>query len=1532
MPAKRKAKDGVAETLHDDDDDDDEHFSGTDDEDPDPAETCFRQAKTSRTSRAARPPSPSERAKTEAWRLANLKADELESKDLVRMGRMAPPSWHLTPRFTMRGSSASTISTGTSSQGKGKKVKQEPKDAEASQAESTSGFASTSHVLALHAKGVSIGQSEPAYLSYYQHLPPRVTALSSGSMRSGSVRASIVGPHKKDKAGGSQQTTRVNQLDLLAAWASGATAVAVTLGIAKAHIRKHGLQPANPACTYAVSGLDILTSSPRVSDLFFTTSTARLLVHALPTRLRTFSFLDTMASVASKELDVELLSSDVRQTSTALTSICKLVTEDKKGLTVWASWILLCFMSSDSRLRSLMEPLHITDMDLAVANVYQAWGRAEVTRRARLKTSKLQSIVNRFKTYMEEKCIQPEILAKMKQEADEASQQLKDERLWVISAKRKRGDLASQSTSSGQSSAAGGFCEYWEAAFESEFSEVLKAVITRSKTSAEQATLANLRGQLNADVVATNDILVNVATRNAVSSAQAVAHFVLVGNEDVPQSMTWVCRDHNAQMQSHIGISRSSEDLSNSSIHVCKLAPRNLQPRSAIPHTVLTWSLGVRNTTPSDPDSSVVPAVVETYAHLQALRRLHTIQEQEYLDNVDDDLPNGSVVVFDHPLQRPSKTFFPKRAEKLRQAVLDRAKKLASEGAMPSTLSGVSRSKITFRARIVQPQSAHAIGNKIADSMVLHAQSRFPTDIPSMHESVSCRALHRSTLDAPQDPIATPASNLGLSLEVNECVRSMKRGKTNGNSPCRMFAGVANPTEMNEKAINEHDRPVMILPIVDVEVEHTNYNVTSNALPSRPDACLQEAVITFTVAGDSPIRIPECLSLFEKKVHRLRREEQTGGRVLDTLMEAMGVLLASAIRSSELNDVSNSMVAGGVNTAIASAKRIPLADKNVWMLLTPYQCYRTGLIGPPLELVTTAWAQTARVGFDMGTSGASGIKASAYVADQRHHGKLLSSPSQVDELCVDSGTSHYMQVDSKRYSAIPVECRGIPHMGLPNVHRCYESHDSGLETIRKEAGITEATSDNIQCLAFGPYSERLPPHIVESADPTCGKQFRNPCDSMNSAGLAFQVDGTLADLSIMRAPLIRRLSTTSPRDNLFASAHPYVQVFFNAMCTFALLARTAFRTCNPKTDQQDPDASPATELRFLFDLIHAFHTGSPIPKGSTFLWASHACILLNVCYPADTAIAVNIIHDVYAMAPSVCVDVMKEQAARGDAVVGAPLTSMGFSEHGLRAANSFWTSFSRNRNVCKNAWDAISPLLERILERDGTYDNTLADINLMALDLDTALRAVWIVHSPDGTAAPVAPSALAGVANTTRILAKHMEPIFVGRVNADGSREDARGSVIGCMPCAYHQILTLLMGAHIDGTNVQYSRNEGQLCYRPSSAADVLTKKRKHRSCKSISLFGTEGDEQCAGTRDEKLAMCRLQRLAWKQNISIMKPLFYAIAIPKPDSIRIRGDRESVLFRQERRFQYSLQQKTTNLEQSVADAFAAATKRVFELQ
>ena len=117
------------------------------------------------------------------------------------------------------------------------------------------------------------------------------------------------------------------------------------------------------------------------------------------------------------------------------------------------------------------------------------------------------------------------------------------------------------------------------------------------------------------------------------------------------------------------------------------------------------------------------------------------------------------------PVAQP---FLPKRAEKLRSLVSHRASMLATDGSMPCTLSGVVRSMITFQARIVQPQSSVDIGSAIASSIARHCQnSSSASDMPPMHESISCRAKHKTTVDAPREVTITIVSNTAENIASN---------------------------------------------------------------------------------------------------------------------------------------------------------------------------------------------------------------------------------------------------------------------------------------------------------------------------------------------------------------------------------------------------------------------------------------------------------------------------------------------------------------------------------------------------------------------------------------------------------------------------------------------------------------------------------------------------------------------------------------------------------------------------------------------
>ena len=123
------------------------------------------------------------------------------------------------------------------------------------------------------------------------------------------------------------------------------------------------------------------------------------------------------------------------------------------------------------------------------------------------------------------------------------------------------------------------------------------------------------------------------------------------------------------------------------------------------------------------------------------------------------------------------------------------------------------------------------------------------------------------------------------------------------------------------------------------------------------------------MCGDAPVRLPELLDLFA-------REERADG-TQQTCSRSSRSSARGAARASELNDASTSVAAGHVNSSIASAKRILVGDLNMRLFCTIFQVYSVGTSNVPRSFETTQWSGTYGAGFDVGTSGGIGIRASS---------------------------------------------------------------------------------------------------------------------------------------------------------------------------------------------------------------------------------------------------------------------------------------------------------------------------------------------------------------------------------------------------------------------------------------------------------------------------------------------------------------------------------------------------------------------------
>jgi len=879
-------------------------------------------AASARASRAARSPPPSDAAQTDAWAAVARAATAREAEQgLARLDRQ--PVVTFTAKLG-RGGSRSDYA--------GSAARPAPK---------------LSHVFSLQ-RPIESNARESSFLVYQSVLPLESASLAAAGMRSNSVRASVVHKVRKTQGGG-QQTTRNNLQDLSASWAGQAASVAIALGAAEAAFGA----ARSPGATCAASAAPLVAGARARPDraLFVMTSSTRLLPHALPTRINAHNFLTTMQGFAMSELEAGAIRSLVPQQVASLRTICNHIVDKTDGVSIWAAWVLLVHMLSDPRLRRLVQASPVSDGEVAVAYLFTNYARAEVTRRARAaqkeaaeKAAAKQAAKGKAgkagkatagKAGKVTAAKRAKTAAPKAPSADDKSDGNGDDKSDDDDARTVEAQVALQTVadkqtlslkrkrpaSSGVVQVSGGVLDYWSAALASEYASILKLMITQSKALANQASIQTLTGQAPAGFdVERNALLVNISSANAVKSAEALSSLVVTTAERVPKIVTWRCRGADGKVGVHTGLARSQADASNTTLHAVAMPPSEAQEASG--HHAVLWSLAVRNTTPHDASTSLVPGVAEGLAHH------HHVAE--------------------HGVPQRHRA----RATRVLDTVAQRTQRAACDGSLDVALTGVARGFVALRAKLVVSESQLRTGALVAERMrAADFAARERARCEGWGDFETRTVLSEEPLPAAPEPYATPASNLTLALEANEQARVLLRGKCRRGDPCRHICGVISATEMGEVACEEHDRPQPLLPIVDCRVEFLDHGEPGQPLPSRRDASLRTAAITLTVCGDAPVRLVDLLEL-----HLRRPAAGLPRRVHHT--QALALLHGGVARASELNDVTASISAGHVNSSIASAKRILVGDLNMRLYLTLYQANKTRNFEPHTRTHTHAHTHT----------------------------------------------------------------------------------------------------------------------------------------------------------------------------------------------------------------------------------------------------------------------------------------------------------------------------------------------------------------------------------------------------------------------------------------------------------------------------------------------------------------------------------------------------------------------------------------------
>ena len=1375
------------------------------------------RARSQRASRAAHPPPPS--TLVEAAERARAIADSLEAD-----GRTLYPNPVLRASHVERGTATPT------------------KRSKRSHAES--------HLLSIHARDISSLAGEPAWSSFFSSLPlsPHGVLLTA-ALRSSSVRVSSV----TEKAaalvsanmGSSQQSSRICTQGVTAAWAAQAAACLVSLGIANAG-------RSDPRATGAASPIALVKG--HTAPTFVVPSNATSLGNALTVRLAESNLLETMTRVAEKELKNRLISSRIRQPpKSCLRDLCARVVNNTRGDLVWLCFALLNYLAAEARGRELLRGFPITDLDVAVADAFLRYGCAEVTRRARLSEAQLLAEAEELHIRggedldAEPGTLVGEMLRIANEEQseagteetiilDDAGESSEDEDLSELRGGRGFGNrqpplaasskLAKVSTAartasrlelalgvntavlaakrkrhSGTCNGAYNVLAYWWAAVHSQHAYVLLVLISSSKKAAMEAAETTVVRQVEGGS-SVNPLVHELSRSSVVKSSAALK--VLLKTTDVPQAVAWRA-PHLGGV--HVGMARSEDDLQRVALLACNEAP--LEVHVAENHTRMAWV----SATQLPCREGQLPGVLETVHRLgmkesEGASRVRAASIKERIANMMNTKPAGLAY------------------------------------------TGVARGVLTFSVKLVVAEDQQKRGREMAETLA-SLQDKHRGNGRAAHPMEVAAVLQRAPLGS-AEPLATPGSNLGLALLASECLRPLYRLRPRSGNPARVFLGLQTyPGEQSDASVDLYNKPNAVLQLVDVAFEPEDGEPPR--LTSRPDALHLAGALSFTVAGDSPVRLPEAAVL------------------LDNFMQARALVLAAASTASFVEEQNNQMAAGSLNAAVASAKRVLVADNQKFLRLTPWQVYRVGHRSVRSSFESTAWAGAYPVGLELGSGGGLGRNCSAETADRRNHGKLLMGQEVADEFCTALAENMFLIVSDRHYDKVPVAARGIPHHALPGLHQFLDHVADGLDSVREKLCIAAPTVDSLQALPFGPFAESLAPNCSKD-DATEGTRFRNRYDRLDSDSRSFLVDATVEDAAIFREPLCRRLEVLDVHDNPFAHPHEQFSSLLNALATVALLTRVLW-----------PDRPPREQVALLYQELQALHRVDAEQTAQSRLLALDAMVLFHASvYPQDLRVGEPTVPEQYVEAHAA--------AARRAAVnPWEPASEPQMLDSPL------WRAMSR---PVRPAWPPLADLMAKLLELDGRYDLSLQTLDEVKELVDGVLRGSWNAASPDGVAPPPHGHPVSEARSPEDVTSAHLMPIFVDRFDEHSdSWVEQRGSPVGVKLGGFRQLIALMLGSHMQGVSVQLVRNEGGLLLRASAAPDILTATGKPRSEKAVSPISVEGDNAAFGTRAGKMRGCARQRKAWDANLRLLMPLCIKISPPRGDAVkRHRGELSTTRF------------------------------------
>jgi len=1320
---------------------------------------------------------------------------------------------------------------------------------------------------------------------------------------------------RKTSEAAAQQTTRVHIGSVgvadVAYQITTALVVGVGTSMAKQSLKNGDVRICNPHCSFAFDGNDILDNSTS-KPVFFVVSSAEHFCEVAPRSVCKRDFLQVSMSLAKKQLDSKYISSFASQCTTHLDLTCQKIVHSTDGTKIWFSWALLLYMVSDVRMHPLLDAEGFTDFDVALAEAMSAYGHLQVGNRSRRqseefsqqmrvvsdgnlvgetseqKRAQLVAVMGTLKAMTDDWNVGAPVHQhganedEEEESDDEAestdtalsnsstvsletmSSAIRVKRNTLLSKKIRRcpsrgdvphgssGRTASASKRAKYTGAYGvRLLEFWHLHFAQSDCGVfgplacsgesthkimisncsLKHLVSESSDASIRAAERVLQWQM--DTLQPDDDLLKISRESALYTRSQMLNLLIQDKNESYGTSAWMVRTSpcSSDVQRCVGTGRvlaGHAGTGRALIMAC-VSPCEVGCDWVVPpdhhHTKVAWSISTLRSQNPDEASQFVSEAAESIAYAWKV--------------------NNSV--FSSVTMRT-------------QAAVSRRVGVVSEGAKPPLLSGITRSVLAFEACILANKRTLVASQNVCATVLESVKNarELPTSLLGIENACEYIKGSRKCFDDIKTPCTTPSNMFAVGMHLSECVRFAYSQIHAKQSPLiAPIAPVSSVQEGEQELVNPSLRPWALLHPLDISFDK-RAGSTARTVCTLDHVALDElpVVATVTVCGESALPVTSAIRMLVKIMLETADDNRPS-----LLRQYRSMLYMSGVQCTTLNGFANAVSARDMNTSIDGTSKIHNPDNHRCGFFTPFQAYVVGNCNVPRMFAGTSWHGAYGASYDCGSVASVGNNGKHVVSDGRLPIKnIMMNDEQVDRLCVELGAHTVVRVCNtvsvSMFALAPTEMYGLPRYLIPGLHAALKGLCRAFSTVRRNTNNGDSdTVMSIQVLPFGPFTEAVSPVVNQGT----WKGFRET-NRPNGGWATHRCDSTLAEASLLGSPLFSnaRVKMTQPDDNVFETVDGYAASLFIMASQIGCIAQ-ALHALENGIEAYDGVGEAMATLKRVCGCLHR-HDDEDHASTSTLTPAQatlgfDALVLLNACAPTEFEVGKEVILKAYECGPSYALREGRTsiyELYKIDACI---------TKKDIADAVQYWSRLS------SGIWGETTDLVCMLHSHACTFKNSLEDIKSSSHVLDTWVRSLWKLHSPDGLTPPGPWSPFHGCKSPADVNSGHVNCVFTDRPETPNHlRRKQRGAAFGLSNNAPSQILSLLTAAFLPEVKVNHARNEGNICLRATCSALKRGEHGEMPSLKSTSPVNSENDWESFGTFAAKEEQAQRQQKAWDIN------------------------------------------------------------------